>query len=125
MTTALRPPRRRSGHTRDTTIAGHGVFLTVSEGDTGNPIEVFITLGKQGSTLAGLCAGLSMMVTLALRHGAPTIEVVKRLINQRYEPSGHTDDPEIPTVTSLADYVGRRLALDYLNDAERADAGMA
>ena len=37
---------------------------------------------------------------------------------------GRTDDPEIPGVRSVVDYVARRLAIDWLPRAERAELGV-
>ena len=34
---------------------------------------------------------------------------------------GRTDDPEIPGVRSVVDYVARRLAIDWLPPADRAE----
>ena len=39
-------------------------------------------------------------------------------------PNGHTDDPEIPRVRSAVDYMARRLAIDWLPHAERAELGV-
>jgi ribonucleoside-diphosphate reductase alpha chain len=39
----------------------------------------------------------------------------------RFEPAGMTDDPDIRFATSILDYVFRRMAVDYLSHAERAE----
>jgi ribonucleoside-diphosphate reductase alpha chain len=39
-------------------------------------------------------------------------------------PSSRTDDPEIPRVRSVIDYVARRLAIDWLPHSERAGLGI-
>lgn len=67
-----------------------------------------------GSTLAGLCEAPSLTTSLALQHGVPLDDIVTRLSGMRYEPSGLTSDPDISRVTSLSDYLARRLAADYL-----------
>lgn len=64
------------------------------------------------------------MTSLALRRQVPLIEVVRRLLNQRFEPAGYTADPEVPTAASIADYLGRRLAADYLTDGEHDELGL-
>jgi ribonucleoside-diphosphate reductase alpha chain len=75
------------------------------------------------STLAGLCEALSLMTSLALQHQVPLVDVIRRLINMRFEPAGLTDDTDIPHATSLADYLGRRLA-DYLDTTARCGLGL-
>ena len=120
-----RPARARRGTTYDFNLAGLEGRLTVTELPDGRLGEVFLKVSKQGSTLSGLCEALSMMTSLALQHHVPLIDVVRRLLNQRFEPAGHTADPDVPTATSLADYLARRLAADYLTEDERAELGLA
>lgn len=118
----LRPPRRRSGQTRDFDLNGLSGRLTITELADGRPGEVFLVAGKQGSTLAGLCEALSIMTSLALQHHVPLVDIVKRLVDMRFEPAGHTGDTDLPHASSLADYLGRRLA-DYLDPNLRAEFG--
>ena len=119
-----RPTRARRGTTYDFNLGGLEGRLTVTELPDGRPGEVFLKVSKQGSTLSGLCETLSLMTSLALQHQVPLIDVVRRLLNQRFEPAGYTADPEVPTAASIADYLGRRLAADYLTDDERDELGL-
>ncbi|OJF11455.1 TSCPD domain-containing protein [Couchioplanes caeruleus] len=118
------PARSRRGVTYDLDLAGIEGSLTITELPDGRPGEVFLRVSKQGSTLSGLCEALSMMTSLALQHDVPLREVVRGLLNQRFEPAGHTADPDIPTSTSLVDYIARRLAVDYLSPQEQAELGL-
>lgn len=122
--TRLRPQRSRRGRTYDFDLGGLAGRLTVTELPDGRPGEVFLTAGKQGSTLAGLCEALSLMTSLALQHQVPVTDIVRRLIHMRFEPAGFTGDGDVPSATSLADYLGRRLAADYLDGNERAHLGL-
>jgi ribonucleoside-diphosphate reductase alpha chain len=116
-----RPPRRRTGQTFAFELAECQGFVTVNEFDNGQVGEVFITVAKQGSTLAGLCDALAVAVSLGLQHGVPLAMFVRHLAHTRFAPAGRTDDPQLPTATSLADYVFQRLALGYLCDTDRAE----
>lgn len=116
--TRIRPSRTRHGRTYEFSLGGMEATLTFTELPDGQPVEVFLRVAKQGSTLAGLCETLSIMTSLALQHQTPVIDVVRRLLNTRYEPSGSTDDPDVPVATSLTDYLARRLAIDYLKPDE-------
>jgi ribonucleoside-diphosphate reductase alpha chain len=49
---------------------------------------------------------------------------VTKYANMKFEPAGITDDPELRLVTSLIDYIFRRLALDYLSLDERTELGI-
>ena len=82
---------------------------------------MFITVAKQGSTLAGLCDALAVAVSLGLQHGVPLALFVRHLAHTRFAPAGRTDDPQLPTATSLVDYIFQRLALAYLPDQDRAE----
>jgi hypothetical protein len=44
----------------------------------------------------------------------------RRLLHMRFEPAGFTANTDIPRVSSLADYLARRLA-DYLDPDSRAE----
>ncbi len=76
--------------------------------------EVFLKLGKQGSTLAGVMDAFSIATSIALQYGVPLEAFVSKFVNMRFEPSGMTDDPDIRMAQSIVDYIFRRLALDYL-----------
>src|ERR671938_929772 len=86
--------------------------------------EVFLKLGKQGSTLAGVMDAFSIAVSIALQYGVPLETFVEKFTNLRFEPAGLTDDPDIRMAQSLIDYVFRRLALDYLDFDTRAAVGI-
>jgi ribonucleoside-diphosphate reductase alpha chain len=54
----------------------------------------------------------------------PLSTFVRKYANMKFEPAGITDDPDLRLVTSLVDYIFRRLALDYLTLAERTELGI-
>jgi len=119
-----RLPARRRSLTRSFTIGGAEGYLTAGVYPDGQLAEVFLLLGKQGSTLAGLMDTFSVTLSVALQSGVPLETWVGKFINTRFEPSGVTDDPDIRIATSLSDYVVRRLALDFLPYATRAQYGV-
>lgn len=119
--TRTRPARSRTGQVTEVNIAGLEVHLTITELPDGRVGEVFLRAGKQGSTIAGLCESLSISTSLALQYGTPLTEVVERLRGSRYEPAGWTSDPDIPQVTSLSDYLARKLET-YPRPAAPTDA---
>ena len=86
--------------------------------------EVFLKLGKQGSTLAGVMDAFSIAISIALQHGVPLETYVQKFTNMRFEPAGLTDDPDIRMAQSVLDYIFRRLALDYLPFETRAALGI-
>jgi ribonucleoside-diphosphate reductase alpha chain len=86
--------------------------------------EVFLKLGKQGSTLAGVMDAFSIAVSIGLQYGVPLETFVQKFSNLKFEPAGLTDDPDIRMAQSIMDYIFRRLALDYLSFEERAELGI-
>ncbi len=86
------------------------------------PGEIFITGANQGSTISGLLASLSIMTSLALQYGVPLETMVSKLENIRFEPSGMTDDPEIPTASSIVAYIYRFLGRQFLAESTKTGA---
>ena len=86
--------------------------------------EVFLKLGKQGSTLAGVMDAFSIAVSIGLQYGVPLETFVEKFTNLRFEPAGMTDDADIRMAQSMMDYIFRRLALDYLPYETRSAMGL-
>jgi ribonucleoside-diphosphate reductase alpha chain len=117
-------PRRRAGYTTAVTIGGEQFCLVANAATDGSLGEVFIHWGKHGSGTAGLMDLYASALSTALRYGVPLTDLVRSGLGLRFAPDGRTDDPDIPKVGSLADYVARRLAIDWLPLDERASLGI-
>lgn len=116
------PPTRRS-ITHKFAIMGHEGYLTIGLFEGGRPGEIFIKMAKEGSTLSGLMQGFSRAFSLALQYGLPIEEAVSRFKAMRFEPMGHTSNPDIPQALSILDYVARYLESQFLEPPdEPADA---
>ncbi|PMX57230.1 TSCPD domain-containing protein, partial [Pseudomonas sp. FW305-60] len=85
-------------------------YLTTGAYDSGRLGEIFLKLGKQGSTLAGVMDAFSIAVSIGLQYGVPLESFVQKFSNLKFEPAGMTDDPDIRISSSIIDYVFRRLA---------------
>ncbi len=110
-------PRVRPSYTVAFQVGAAEGTLTAGTHADGQLGEIFLRLGKQGSTMAGLTEAFSIVTSLALQHGVPLELITARLRGLRFEPSGLTDDPEIGEVTSIVDYVARRLSTDFAPEA--------
>ncbi len=117
-------PRRRKSSTFSFRVADCEGYVTVGEFPDGRPGEVFISVSKQGSTLAGIMDAFAISVSMGLQHGVPLATFVKHFTNMRFEPAGMTDDPELRFASSLVDYIFRRLAVEYMTTSERVDLGI-
>lgn len=86
--------------------------------------EVLISWGEPGSTTAGLAEALSTAVTVSLRSGVPASHLVEKLLGLRFVPHGPTGDPQVPTATSVADHLARRLAYHCLAPEDLRKLGL-
>jgi ribonucleoside-diphosphate reductase alpha chain len=125
----VRPVRRRLPKQRTATVtrfsvAGAEGYMTASSYPDNGVGEVFLKLGKQGSTLAGVMDAFSMAISVSLQYGVPLEKWVEKFTNMRFEPAGITDDPDIRMASSVMDYIFRRLALDHLPYEQRAELGI-
>ena len=105
-------------------MAGAEGYMTASSYPDDGVGEVFLKLGKQGSTLAGVMDAFSMAISVGLQYGIPLESYVAKFTNMRFEPAGLTDDPDIRIASSVMDYIFRRLALDHLPYEDRAELGI-
>ncbi|HEY3436360.1 MAG TPA: vitamin B12-dependent ribonucleotide reductase [Actinotalea sp.] len=119
-----RLPKQRPSVTTSFTVGGANGYLTAGSYPDDGLGEVFLRLGKQGSTLAGVMDAFSIAVSIGLQYGVPLATYVEKFTNLRFEPAGMTDDPDIRMAQSIMDYIFRRLALDYLSFDTRASLGI-
>ncbi|SHG69992.1 ribonucleoside-diphosphate reductase class II [Jatrophihabitans endophyticus] len=122
--TRTRLPKSRNSRTTSFTVGGAEGYMTAGTYDDNELGEVFLKLGKQGSTLAGVMDAFSIAISIALQYGVPLETYVQKFTNMRFEPAGLTDDPDVRMAQSMLDYIFRRLALDYLPFDDRAALGI-
>jgi intein/homing endonuclease len=125
----VRPVRRRLPKQRSATVtrfsvAGAEGYMTASSYPGDGIGEVFLKLGKQGSTLAGVMDAFSIAISVGLQYGIPLESYVAKFTNMRFDPAGITDDPDIRMASSVMDYIFRRLALDHLSYDQRSELGI-
>ncbi len=111
--------RRKLSDTRESithkfSVAGFEGYITVGLYDDKTPGELFITLGKAGSTLAGFADAFATAVSFGLQHGVELRFLVDKFSHARFEPSGFTGNSDIPMAKSIVDYVFRWMALQFL-----------
>ena len=116
---AGKPLRRRLPETRMAvnhkfSIANHEGYLNVGIFADGQPGELFITMAKEGSTVGGLMDTIATLTSMALQYGVPLEALVKKFSHQRFEPSGFTKNRELPTASSLTDYIFRWMAFQFI-----------
>ena len=112
-------PDTRNSVTHKFSVGGFEGYITVGLFEDGQPGEIFITLGKAGSTLAGFADAWATAISFALQHGVELRFLTDKFTHVRFEPSGFTGNPEIPIAKSIVDYVFRWMALQFLPKDEQ------
>jgi ribonucleoside-diphosphate reductase alpha chain len=116
-------PDERKSITHKFSIAGHEGYITVGMFEDGMPGEVFITMSKEGSTISGLMDSFATSISIALQYGVPLKVLVDKFSHARYEPSGFTNNPEVPIAKSISDYIFRWLGLKFLPKEDAPSSG--
>ncbi len=119
-----RLPKKRPSQTVSFTVGGAEGYMTAGSYPDDGLGEVFLKLGKQGSTLAGVMDAFSIAISIALQYGVPLEAYASKFVNMRFEPAGLTDDADVRMAQSIMDYIFRRLSLDYLPYDKRAALGI-
>ncbi len=115
-----RLPDERKAITHKFSVAGHEGYLTVGLYEDGTPGEIFITMSKEGSTISGLMDAFATSISLALQYGVPLRVLVDKFSHMRFEPSGFTNNKDIPIAKSICDYIFRWLGKKFIPNNEIA-----
>ncbi len=115
-------PDERPSITHKFSVGGYESYLTVGfYPDTMLPGETFLVTAKEGSTVSGLFDTIATLISVCLQSGVPLKSLVKKFKDVRFEPSGFTENPDIPTAKSIVDYIFRYLGMKYLSAEDRED----
>lgn len=116
-----RLPEERQAITHKFSINGHEGYITVGMYEDGTPGEIFIVMSKEGSVVSGLMDSFATAISLALQYGVPLKVLVDKFTHTRFEPSGFTNNKQIPIAKSVMDYIFRWLALKFLPEENPKD----
>ena len=117
-------PDERRAITHKFKVNEHKGYITVGLYENGQPGEIFLTAAKEGSTISGLLDAFAAAVSIALQYGVPLSTLVDKMSHTRFEPSGFTNNPEIPIAKSIMDYIFRWLASKFLSPEQKLAAGV-
>ncbi|HEX3659426.1 MAG TPA: vitamin B12-dependent ribonucleotide reductase [Pirellulales bacterium] len=120
-----RLPDTRRSITHKFSVAGHEGYITVGLYDDGRPGELFITMAKEGSTVGGLMDCFGTAVSMSLQYGVPLEVYVNKFSHTRFEPMGHTKNPDIRIAKSIVDYIFRWLGITFMPGYREANAGLS
>lgn len=112
--TRYKLPSRRNGFTQKVTIGGQSLYMRTGEYPDGKLGEIFLTLGRDGTTMRHLLDSLAVALSIGLQHGVPLQEYVDAFSGTRSDPCGMVQGSEnVRMCSSLLDYVVRELDKEY------------
>jgi ribonucleoside-diphosphate reductase alpha chain len=119
-----RLPDTRESVTHKFNVAGHEGYVTVGLFPDRRPGELFITMAKEGSTIGGLMDCFGTAVSMSWQYGVPLEVYVNKFSHTRFEPMGHTKNPDIRIAKSIVDYIFRWLGITFLPGYREANLGI-
>lgn len=120
--TRIKLPDERPSITHKFSVGGFESYLTVGfYPDTMKPGETFITTAKEGSTISGLFDTIATLISMSLQSGVPLKTLVRKFKDMRFDPSGFTNNAQIPMAKSIVDYIFRYLGMKYLNPEDKEE----
>ena len=124
---ALQMPHRRRMPTTGRSVrhkfdvAGHEGYIHVGLHENGSPGELFITMAKEGSTVGGMMDAFATAISLCLQYGVPLESLVKKFSHQKFDPSGITNNKDIPFAKSIVDYIFRWLGQQFGDEPRKQE----
>ncbi len=82
-------------------------------------------MAKEGSTIGGLMDAFGTSVSMSLQYGVPLEVYVRKFSHMRFEPQGHTKNPDIRIAKSVVDYIFRWLGITFLPGYQEAQNGLS
>lgn len=102
MDSEYRFPPTRAGLTRKIQC-GLDIYLTVNARPDGTPGELFVRLGKQGSTVSGLVQAWVVALSAALQRGVLWPELREKFAGMQFEPRSHEYCSIVDAITRNVD----------------------
>lgn len=93
-------------------IGGHKGYVHAGHLQ-GKVVEVFIRMANPGSTVDGMLNAWCINFSKALQRDEPLENMIKLNKNHRFDPAGFTGDKDIPSCTSIPDFIVRWLELRF------------
>jgi ribonucleoside-diphosphate reductase alpha chain len=119
-----RLPDTRNSITHKFNVGGHEGYINVGMYDDGRPGELFITMAKEGSTVGGMMDAFGTAISMSLQYGVPLEDLVNKFSHMRFEPMGHTTNPDIRIAKSMVDYIFRWMGIRFLAGYHEAHSNL-
>ncbi len=115
-----RLPATRDSVTHKFDVGGHEGYITVGKYEDGTPGEMFVTMSKEGSIIGGLIGFGFTAVSMCLQHGVKLSTLIDKFKHTKFDPNGFTSNPEIPSCTSVIDYIFQWVERQFTNGDRKA-----
>lgn len=102
-----RLPDVRSGLTKRVNACGLTYYLTVNFIKE-NPMEMFVTIAKEGTAISGFVEAFAITVSIALQYGVPWEVLFDKYLNQIFEPR---DDENSSLIHSIGTEVNNLIKI--------------
>ena len=107
-----RLPNRRPSHSETLEVAGQVFTAAVGfDPETGQPRELFLTAGKEGSLLNALLADAAVAISVALQSGVPAAALAKSVGRLPAGPVAPAGLDHVPVQNVPASPIGAALDL--------------
>lgn len=108
-----RLPDTRQSITHKGNVAGAEFYITVGKFPDGRPGEVFIKIGKEGSTMSGVYDFIGIAISMLFQTGWTITQLASKFKDVTFVPCGKTSNKDIPDAKSIVDYIFRWLEKEF------------
>jgi len=116
MTSRVRVTENRKGSTRRVVACSFKAYVTVNFYENGKPSEVFMTISKHGSIIAGFARALAVLLSVLLQYGAPWEVIYGKLSGMKFDPYDEKYNSLVDAFTQTINEIVKEKERD-LNDA--------
>ncbi|MCK5612591.1 hypothetical protein KAR91_62545 [Candidatus Pacearchaeota archaeon] len=98
----IKIPQIRKGLTKRVDACGFTYYLTVNFVDD-KPVELFVTVAKEGSAVSGFIEAFAITMSIALQYGTPWEILHDKYIHQIFEPKDDKNSSLIHSISTEMD----------------------
>lgn len=114
-------PDTRTGATRKATIGNWELYVVVNYFENDQPGEVFVTVGKSGSTISGLVQTIATQMSMLLQVGVPVSKVCEKMRHHKFEPCDTNFDSIVDAIAkTVLDLCSDRGSLADMDNEKKA-----